>query len=559
MDSLSASRRVVAAASLAAMEYALGVAPAGGTVVLPEEVAEAKLFIDQARHDVSLLPRAARATADSLFTRIATGLEQLVPPAAIRRDADALIAAVTAATGDAIAPGPARPASIARGARLFERECSACHGATGKGDGPKAKKVKGPPPTDLTDVAIVGGLAPVDIYRKLLIGVAGTAMPGFEESLSEEDRWAVAAFVTTLPYGSPAAAAFAAVRRQVDTAVARHSKSLAFDAYLTFEQVETEVRAKDPAIARALERDFGALRDEVATADSGRVAVIHGSILAGLDEAERVVTERASSAELFATSFLLLLREGFEAILIVGALLAFLTKAGAPERRRDVMRGVVAALAASVATWAAVEWLFEITPAQREALEGFTMLVATLVLFWVSYWLLTKIEVQRWNAYVKDRLRQALASGSGLALASVSFLAVYREGLETILFYKALFLSATASGTPALLGGIVVGGAGLVVLYLAINAFGLRMPTRPFFAITSAVLYYMAFVFAGKGIAELQTAGIIPISPVDWAPRLPQFGVYPTMQTLALQGLLLALAVVAIIWTQRRPVPVRAT
>lgn len=558
-DSLSAARRVVAAASLAAMEYGLGVAPGGGRITLAEEVDEARLFIDQARHDVPLLPVGARAAAESLFARISAGLERLAPPADVRRDADALIGAVTAATGGAIDLGPARPASVTRGARLYAQQCAACHGVTGKGDGPKAGKVKGPPPTDLTDSAIVGGLTPVDIYRKLLIGVAGTAMPGFEESLSEDERWAVTAYVSTLPYGSPASAAFAAVRRQLDTAVARRATRLAFDAYLAFEQVETEVRAKDPALARRLEGDFGALRDEVATADTARVTAIHGRLLASLGEAERVVTERSSAVELFATSFLLLLREGFEAILIVAALLAFLTKAGAPERRRDVLRGVAAALLASVATWAAVEWLFEITPAQREALEGFTMLMATLVLFWVSYWLLTKIEVQRWNAYVKDRLREALASGSGLALASVSFLAVYREGLETILFYKALFLSASGTGTPALLSGIAAGSVGLVAIYLAINAFGLRMPTRPFFAITSAVLYYMAFVFAGKGIAELQTAGIVGISPVEWAPRLPQLGVYPTVQTLALQGLLLALAIVAVIWTQRRPVPVKAT
>ncbi len=554
-DSLSASRRVVAAASLAAMEYALGVDSAGGRVVLAEEVDEAKLFIEQARHDVPFLPVAARTAADSLFTRIAAGLTRLAPPADIRRDADALIAAVSAAAGGAMAPEPARPASVARGAKLYARECADCHGVAGKGDGPKAKKVKGPPPTDLTDLSIMGGLAPVDIYRKLLFGVAGTAMPGFEESLSEDERWAVTAFVATLPYGSQSGAAFATVRRMIDSAVARRSTAIAFEAYLTFEQVETELRAKDPALARALENNFAGLRDEVAGADSARLADLRAQLDAGLTEAERVVTQRASSAELFLTSFLLLLREGFEAILIVGALLAFLTKAGAPERRRDVWLGVAGAFAASLVTWGVVEWLFEITPAQREALEGITMLVATLVLFWVSYWLLTKIEVQKWNAYVKDRLRSALASGSGLALASVSFLAVYREGLETILFYKALFLSAAGAGTPALLGGIAVGTVGLVVMYFAIHTFGLRMPTRPFFAITSAVLYYMAFVFAGKGIAELQAAGVIGVSPVEWAPRLPQFGVYPTVQTLALQGLLLALAVVAIIWTQRRPVP----
>ena len=537
------------------MEYALGVEPVGGRVTLPEEVDEAKLFIAQARHDVPLLPAAVRTAADSLFTRIAAGLEGLAPPKDVRRDADALIAAVTAAAGGAIAPEPARPASVERGARLYARECAACHGTAGRGDGPKAAKVKGPKPTDLTDLGIMGDLAAVDIYRKLLIGVAGTAMPGFEESLSEDERWAVTAFVATLPYGSPTGASFATVRRQVDTAIARRSTAIAFEAYLTFEQVETEVRAKNPGLARTLESDFASLRDEVARADSVRLADLRARLDAGLTEAERVATQRASAAELFVTSLLLLLREGFEAILIVGALLAFLTKAGAPERRRDVLLGVAAAGVASFVTWGLVEWLFEITPAQREALEGITMLIATLVLFWVSYWLLTKIEVQRWNAYVKDRLREALATGSGLALASVSFLAVYREGLETILFYKALFLSAEGSGTPALLGGMAVGAVGLVVIYVAIHTFGMRMPTRPFFAITSAVLYYMAFVFAGKGIAELQAAGVVGINPVDWAPRLPQFGVYPTVQTLALQGILLALAIVAFIWTQRRPVP----
>ena len=537
------------------MEYALGVEPAGGRVTLPEEVDEAKLFIDQARHDVPLLPAAARAAADSLFIRIAGGLDRLAPPADIRRDADALIALVSAAAGGAIAPEPSRPASVELGARLYARECSACHGPAGKGDGPKAAKVKGPKPTDLTDLSIMGDLAPVDIYRKLLIGVAGTAMPGFEESLSEDERWAVTAFVATLPYGSLSGASFATVRRQIDTAIARRSTAIAFEAYLTFEQVETGVRAKNPRLARTLESDFASLRDEVPRADSVRLAELRARLDTGLTAAERVVTQRASSTELFVTSLLLLLREGFEAILIVGALLAFLTKAGAPQRRRDVLLGVAAAVVASFVTWGLVEWLFEITPAQREALEGVTMLMATLVLFWVSYWLLTKIEVQKWNAYVKDRLRDALASGSGLALASVSFLAVYREGLETILFYKALFLSAEASGAPALLGGMAVGAVGLVVMYVAIYSFGMRMPTRPFFAITSAVLYYMAFVFAGKGIAELQAAGVIGINPVEWAPRLPQFGVYPTVQTLALQGLLLALAIVAIIWTQRRPVP----
>jgi high-affinity iron transporter len=200
-----------------------------------------------------------------------------------------------------------------------------------------------------------------------------------------------------------------------------------------------------------------------------------------------------------------------------------------------------------------VEWLFEVSAAQREALEGATMLLATAVLFWVSYWLLSKIDVTRWTAFMKGRMEGALAGGSGFALASVAFLAVYREGLETILFYQALFASADDRIVPVA-AGMVAGGAALVVLYVAIHRFGLRIPMRPFFALTSAVLYYMAFVFAGKGIAELQEAGLVGLSPVAWAPRVPALGIYPTVESLALQGVLLAAAVVAVVWALR-PVP----
>ena len=144
------------------------------------------------------------------------------------------------------------------------------------------------------------------------------------------------------------------------------------------------------------------------------------------------------------------------------------------------------------------------------------------------------------------RMEEALSAGSGLALASVAFLAVYREGFETILFYKALLTSAGPGATTGVVGGVVVGAAALVLVYIAINRFGLKVPLKPFFAITSAMLYYMAFVFAGKGIAGLQEAGMVTTTVVEWAPRLPVFGIYPTVQSLALQGLLVLLLVVAV-------------
>jgi high-affinity iron transporter len=205
----------------------------------------------------------------------------------------------------------------------------------------------------------------------------------------------------------------------------------------------------------------------------------------------------------------------------------------------------------SLLTAVALETIFQLTPAKQEALEGVTMIVATGVLFYVSYWLLSKMEVVKWNHFVKSKVNDALTSGSTLALASAAFLAVYREGFETVLFYKALFVSGGTAGTAMpVVGGIVAGTAVLVVVYIAINRFGVRLPLKPFFGITSAFLYYMAFVFAGKGVAELQEGGLISTTVLPWAEflRTPSLGIYATAETLAAQGVLVFLLVVALVW-----------
>src|SRR5207249_2433100 len=210
--------------------------------------------------------------------------------------------------------------------------------------------------------------------------------------------------------------------------------------------------------------------------------------------------------------------------LIVGALMAFLGKAGAADRRHEVARGAWLAVLASVVTAVVIEMLFHVTPGQREALEGFTMLVAVAVLFYVSYWVLSKIEADRWNAFLKSKMQGALSSESGLALASVAFLAVYREGVETILFYKALLSSAGGGEVGAVVGGIALGAAVLVILYVAINRYGMRLPMKAFFGVTGAPLYYMAFVLAGQGVKDLQEAGherhVVQQRPGDAEERL---------------------------------------
>jgi len=652
-DSLTVSRRVVAATSLAAKEYAVGVAPQGGRLVAPQEVDEARQFLDAALLDASGLPATVRSAADSALRELRAMVDRAAPPDSVTHRTATLVQRIATAAGGALDPFPARPPSLVRGAAVYREQCIQCHGASGRGDGPKAAHLTGPKAADLGDRVELATVSPLDMYRKIAIGVLGTGMPEYAAALSSEDRWAVTAYIATLRatpgavregeglyavhcagcHGSagngdgplaatmsvrppaladlavqgrfsdadlarvvlqgragtpmpgfarqidaaaadgivaylrtlpaaerrgdraaPSASVFSAVRRQLDSAVQLRSPKMAFDAYLTFEQVETAVRAHNAALAGDLEDGFSALRARTAAgASTVEVSAIHERLLSGLERAERLIADKTSGANLFTQSLVLLLREGFEAILIVAALMAFLAKAGAAERRRDVARGAWAAVAASVVTAFALEMLFEITPGQREGLEGTTMLVAAAVLFYVSYWLLSKIEVAKWNAFVKGRLEGALSTGSGFALSSVAFLAVYREGFETILFYKALLTSAgSGGGGTAVIAGVLCGAVGLIGVYVAINRFGLRMPLKPFFAVTSAMLYYMAFVFAGKGIADLQSAGVVPMTVLEWAPRVPAFGIYPTVQSLTVQGVIVGLLVFAIIWLQRR-------
>jgi high-affinity iron transporter len=145
-------------------------------------------------------------------------------------------------------------------------------------------------------------------------------------------------------------------------------------------------------------------------------------------------------------------------------------------------------------------------------------------------------------------MQEAVSGGSVFALASAAFLAVYREGFETVLFYKALFLSGGSGSFVPVVVGIAVGGVLLAFVYVAINRYGVRLPLKPFFAVTSAFLYYTAFVFAGKAVAELQAGDTLPTTMLLGWPRLPALGIYPTVESMLAQGTLAVLAVFALGW-----------
>jgi high-affinity iron transporter len=326
---------------------------------------------------------------------------------------------------------------------------------------------------------------------------------------------------------------------------------LVSDAYFQFEPVEKELALKAPEITRSVESRFLELRGVLAKPGGvEEAAAIVAAIHADLESARAALTPRDGAWALAVQSAMIILREGFEVVLIVGALLAYVVKSGNTAMRRPIFLGAGAGVALSAVSAYVLVALLRASGAAAELIEGVAMLLAAVVLFSVSYWLISKAEAEKWQRYIQGKVKVALARGSSVALAGAAFLAVYREGVETVLFYQALLASA-AGNLHVVAAGFAVGVVLLAILYVAFMRLGMRIPLRQFFLATSFLLYYLAFVFAGKGVRELQEAGVMGVTPVGAVPTIDLLGIYPTVQTLAVQAVLLVCLGYAITVTLR--------
>ena len=244
----------------------------------------------------------------------------------------------------------------------------------------------------------------------------------------------------------------------------------------------------------------------------------------------------------FLPSLLVILREGMEAILVVAAVLAYLAKAGHKNKTPIVWAGVALALVLSVGLAFLFSYVTSLAGANQELLEGFAALFAVVMLIWVSNWMINKSSNKAWDDYIKKQTDASLTSGSLLGLAFISFLAVLREGAETILFYVPI-VAAAGDKVHYVWIGLAVGLVVLVVIYLLIQFAAVRIPLRPFFTVTSLLMAFMAFTFTGAGIGELQEADVVSLTPISGFPTIDLLGIYPRVENLAAQAIVLAIIV----------------
>lgn len=368
------------------------------------------------------------------------------------------------------------------------------------------------------------------------------------------------------------------VDRSVDTAEAgdrEQGYDLARSAYLDhFELVEIPLRLRNPNLVLDLEFAFADLRDGIR--DGASLGSVHDAareVRAGLRDVKRELEAKgfAAPALAFGFSFTILFREGLEAVLLIAVLLGSLEAARAANYRRPLAWGVVGAVAATAVTFLLATFVIEIAPVNREVLEAVTALLAVAVLFWVSFWLVSRLEQKRWMEFMRARTASAVAAGGALAFAGLGFTAVYREGFETVLFYQALTLFAQGLILWVVLGGAAAALALAGVGY-AIFGLGKKLPLKPLLIGGVSILLLLSVAFVGNAVRSLQEVDVIDATPIEggWA-RLPVFlaeltGIHPTTQGIAAQAALLAVYVLGALYVfawrpmrQRRAAEVEAT
>ena len=358
----------------------------------------------------------------------------------------------------------------------------------------------------------------------------------------------------------------AEIAERGDAAVAAYTPETGLDTADTFSALyfdvfegsgmEMAVGMADPDRKGELESQFGTVIGHASRgAPKAQVTAAWQTLRANL---RAVAASQGAAATgfwaLLVQAFLILLREGFEAILVVTALAAYLRRSGAGDKMPVLYHGVGWALVASAATAYALTVVFDVSGAAQEALEGITMLVAAGVLFYVSYWLFAKREAARWQAYVQGKIDRALSSGSLFTLGFAAFLAVYREGAETVLFYQALAGQADGRLGP-LVAGFIGAAIALGGVFWAMRSASLRLPIGLFFGVTAALLYYLAISFAGTGVLELQEAGWVSVTPLAGVPRIGWLGLHPTAESVAAQAVLLVPLVAVLVWLGVRRSP----
>lgn len=594
-----------------AVDYAGAVAD--GKVVDEAEYREMVEFAIAARRGIDeLSPTDAKNELLHRAAALQQAISERSEPKAVAAIARDLAARLIAAYPIPLAPKT--PPDLARGAALYAEQCAACHGVSGDGHGPAAANLD-PPPIAFIDRERARERSVFALYQVIEQGLDGTSMPSFSGLPAEdkwalafyagtlgfpddlkvagERAWrsnpelrkqttlerlvtatpaefsvsgdresndALAAFLRRNPSEvvAPSSGGLSLARDRLAASesayrkgLAKEAQELALSAYLDgFEAVEPALAARDAKLLADIEKAMADVRFDISRSmPQDRIGADVNALNSLLTRAELILSSgEGSAASSFFGSLTILLREGLEALLLVVSMIALLRKAERGGSIKHVHVGWIAALVAGVGTWALATSFISVSGASRELTEGIGSVLAALVLLWVGIWMHGKGQADAWQKYIREHMSLAMSRGSAWFLFGLSFLVVYREVFETILFCAALW---EQGNMHAIVAGAAVAILVLAAIAIAMLRFSRRLPITQFFSYSSVLIAVLAVVLTGKGVSALQEAGLIAIRPLQAVPRIELLGLFPSLQAIIAQVVMVVLLVIGFLWTRR--------
>lgn len=254
-------------------------------------------------------------------------------------------------------------------------------------------------------------------------------------------------------------------------------------------------------------------------------------------------------------AFLVLIREGLEALLVVAAIVAYLVKSDNKRFVKWIYLGVLVGLLGAGLVAVIFVFAFGGSGPIQEIMEGTCALIAMGMLLWTSNWMLNKSSVEAWNRYIRKKTEAAVADAAAAAsadnvtlktvvsLAMLSFLAVFREGAETVIFYESIY--TMSRDTRGMWIGGLTAAVVLVGIFLLFRFTSVKIPIGPFFLVTSILMSVLVVVFAGGGVHSLIEGDLLPAFYLNGVPTNDWLGLYPYVECLVAQAIA-AVAVIAL-------------
>lgn len=503
--------------------------------------------------------------------------------------------------------------NLKHGKEIFIKNCVTCHGVNGAGDG-IAGKAFNPKPANFLDEHM-SDVSPFQAFNTIRLGVPGTGMAPFH-TLSDKEVWSVAFYIKSLRHTADIKSQPKIKHNQdllkrvatssdknlqatltedeknigINLVVLRTSseddnsndsnslsiaKTLLFDtkkfyenkdfdaaktaalrAYLEgIEPVEPRLKATDPTVVSELENKMALVRGAIESRLSNTEFQAKVELaLNNIDDAQKLLSESTMSPGLaFSAAMAIILREGFEAVLIIIALLGVIRASRSRKAALWVHAGWISALGIGAFLWVFAGFLIDISGAQREILEGATSIFAVLVLLIVGFWLHSQTEISRWKEFINGRVQKALDGKNLWALASIAFIAVFREAIETILFLKAISIEGTEGARFAVAAGAVTSIALVIAMAWAILRYSKKLPIKKLFEASALMMAALAIILTGKGLHSFQEIGLIEVNNSPFSFHSDLLGIYPTLQTLISQ--IIIIGIVCVLWKfgKKRP------